>query len=118
VLIDRLQRKTFTGAKTKFFFAPPTPMLINALADLHIEATYQFGDELIRPEPPPSPWQAARAYVDYKEKEVNENPGSPLPRRNASVGSALSAESHKSVRFAEIEAEVRLFNKKDPPSYT
>lgn len=108
----RLEKRAAEKLGAMFGLKPPTPIAVHALADLHYEAQYVVDGELVRPEPNQCPWQAARAYVAHKDLEVNLFPGKPLHKQStSSSSSSLSlASSSKSVRFADIEAKVRVFD--------
>ena len=115
--INGLGKQETTKIRALFGLKPPTPVLIHALADLHFEAKYIVSGKPMSPPANQSPWKAAQDYVNFKPFEINQHPGKPISLRSGSASSStLSATgSQKSVRFAEIEAQIKEFDKFAPP---
>ena len=112
-MIDKMDRKILRKLAAVFGAKVPTPLPIKALADLHLEARYEANGQPLSPPVPKNPWRAAKAFVKFKDKQVNPYPGSPLPRRSPSLtGSSTSSDSStgKGVQWAEQLVEIRLID--------
>lgn len=113
-VIDTHAKRAFTPMRTNFGMKPPTPAVVEALANLHFETTYSKLENIPAPA---DKWEAASTYAKFKDVAQNPFPGRPLPKRNPSLDSSLSGTSGKSVRWAEEEAEYKTFDKNEPPNF-
>lgn len=113
--VGKLERKAKKSIKGILGVTPKPPIFVKALADLHLEATYEKDGAVFVPAEPKNGWQAAKAFLAMKDSQVNPHPGRPMRSgSNASQTSASSSTSNvpsvKSVQWAETLAEVRVFS--------
>jgi hypothetical protein len=109
-LADLIDKKHSSGSariKSLIGFKHKPPIVIQALADLHLEAKYQIDGKAMIPLKPKDGWEAAKAYVGFKDLQVNPHPGKPIPSRSPSTALSSSVESEllgstgKTVRWAD-----------------
>jgi hypothetical protein len=117
--LQQAQAKYFGNPATKILAVmgrkPSKPTVVKALNDLYW--THDYEQPVAKPK---DAWQAAQAFVDYRNKMINPHPGTPVvckpPSRSSTLASSDSGSQDnglkpaKALRWAEVLEEVRLID--------